>query len=151
MTLNGRIATTLVMLTIFAGMSVMALGYPAKARFLPLLVSIPSTVMCLAQLVLDVRTARQQRAGDGPVDRTELGREVKMFVWLAIFFGGILAFGFFYAGPIIVAAYLRFAERESWRTTVIAGVAAWLILYVVFDKLLSLYLFEGLLTPLLFG
>jgi Tripartite tricarboxylate transporter TctB family len=151
MILNGRILTTLVMLTIFAGMSVMAIGYPPKARFLPLIVSVPAALMCLAQLALDVRAAWRQRGDNEPVDRTELRREVKMFAWLAVFFAGILAFGFLYAGPIIVAAYLRFAEKEAWVKSLIGGAAAWLILYVVFHRLLELYLFDGLLTQLLFG
>jgi hypothetical protein len=155
MILNGRIVTTLVMLAIFAGMSLMALGYAPKARYLPLLVSIPGTLMCLGQLLLDIRHARQARtSGSGAEEASEpaeTAREIKMFAWLGIFFAGILAFGFLYAAPVVVAAYLKFGEREGWMTSVAAGVAAWLILYVVFGRLLELFLFEGLVTPMIFG
>lgn len=154
MTLNGRIVTTLVMLTVFAGMSVMATGYPAKARFLPLLVGIPGTVMCLAQLLVDIRRTLQERAVAGAArtgDAVEWRREAKMLLWLGIFFAGIVAFGFLYAAPVIVAAYLKLAEKESWVTSLAAGLGAWLILYVVFVRLLELYVFEGLVTPLIIG
>jgi len=154
MTLNGRLLTTLVMLAIFAGMSVMAIGYPAKARFLPLLVGIPGTVMCLAQLLMDLRQTLQERTGRAEVETggpADLAREARMFLWLGIFFVGIMAFGFLYAAPVVVAAYLRIAERESWMTSILGGVGAWAILYVVFMQVLELFLFEGLITPLVLG
>ncbi|MGH6922492.1 MAG: tripartite tricarboxylate transporter TctB family protein [Propylenella sp.] len=154
MILSGRILTTLVMLVIFAGMSVMAIGYPEKARFLPLLVGIPGTIMCLAQLLIDIRHAFQQRAGDAEADSDETAdasREAKMLLWLVLFFAGILAFGFLFGAPVIVAAYLRFAERETWTTSLVAGVGAWLVLYVVFVRLLELYVFDGLVTQLILG
>jgi hypothetical protein len=154
MILNGRILTAFVMLVIFAGMSVMAIGYPEKARFLPLLVGIPGAIMCLAQLLIDVRHTLQQRAGDANADAEEAAdaaREAKMLLWLAIFFAGILAFGFLYGAPVIVAAYLRFAEKESWTTSLVAGVGAWVVLDIVFVRLLELYVFNGLVTPLILG
>jgi hypothetical protein len=154
MILNGRIITTLVILTVFAGMSLMAIGYPPKARYLPLLVSIPGTLMCLIQLMLDIRQVRQEQTGGAAAaarDPSETGREARMFLWLGLFFAGILLFGFLYSAPVIVAAYLRFNEKESWVTSLIAGVSAWLILYVVFARVLELFLFEGLLPPLISG
>jgi len=151
MILNGRILTTLVMLTVFAGMSLLALGYPAKARFLPLLVGIPGTIMCLAQLVLDIRQALGEVGPRPPLDAealTRRARELKMFAWLAAFFAGILAFGFLFAAPVLVAAYLRFAERERWLAAVVGGLGTWIVIYVVFGRLLELYVFDGLVTPI---
>jgi hypothetical protein len=68
-----------------------------------------------------------------------------MFLWLALFLAGILAFGFLYATPVLVFAFLRFGERESWTVAAIGALGAWLILYGVFVQLLELFLFEGLL------
>ena len=152
MILNGRILTTTAMLAIFAGMSLMAVGYPDKARFLPLLVGVPGTLMCLAQLVFDVRSALQGRAAEDTAEATlEHPREVKMFFWLALFFIGIMSFGFLYAAPVLVFAYLRFGEKEPWKTAILGGFGAWVILYGVFTRLLELFLFEGFLTRLLIG
>jgi len=152
MILNGRILTTTVMLAIFAGMSAMALTYPEKARFLPLLISIPATLMCLAQLVFDIRSALQ----DGPAEETaeaalERPREIKMFLWLAVFFVAIMSFGFLIAAPVLVIAFLRFGEKEPWMTAILGGLGAWVILYGVFTWLLELFLFEGFITRLLIG
>ena len=152
MILNGRIITTMVMLAIFAGMSAMALSYPEKARFLPLLISVPATLMCLAQLVFDVRSALQDRTAEDTAEAAlERPREVKMFFWLAVFFIGVMCFGFLIAAPILVFAFLRFGEKEPWLTAILGGLGAWIILFGVFTRLLELFLFEGFITPLLTG
>ena len=152
MILNGRIITTTVMLIIFAGMSAMALTYPEKARFLPLLVSVPATLMCLAQLVFDVRSALQDGFAEVSAEAAaERPREMKMFFWLALFFIGIMSFGFLYAAPVLVLAFLRFGEKEPWKTAILGGFGAWVILYGVFTWVLELFLFEGFVTRLLIG
>ncbi len=152
MIINGRIITTTVMLAIFAGMSLMALGYPDKARFLPLLVSVPATLMCLAQLLFDVRGALQERSTEATAEATlEQPREIKMFIWLALFLVGIMSFGFLIAAPLLVFAFLRFGEKELWMTAILSGLGTWIILYGVFTRLLELFLFEGFVTRLLIG
>ena len=152
MIFNGRILTTTVMLAIFAGMSVMALTYPEKARFLPLLVGVPGTLMCLAQLAFDVRGALQDRSGEEAAKATlDLPREVKMFFWLALFLIAIMSFGFLIAAPVLVFAFLRFGESERWVTAILGGAGTWIVLYGVFTWLLELFLFEGFITPLLIG
>jgi hypothetical protein len=152
MILNSRIITTMVMLAIFSGMSLMALGYPDKARFLPLLVGVPGTLMCLAQLIFDVRGALQDRSAEDSTEAAlEHPREVKMFLWLALFLLGIMSFGFLLAAPVLVFAFLRFGEKEPWVTAILGGLGSWIILYGVFTRLLELFLFEGFLTRLLVG
>lgn len=151
---NGRIITTLVMLTIFAGMSLIAVNYPPKARFMPLLVGIPGTIMCLAQLFIDIRQRLRESGNGASLDAeaiAERPREAKMFFWLGLFTAGILAFGFLYGAPVLILAFLRFAERESWTTSIVAAVAAFAVLYLVFVRMLELFLFEGLITPLILG
>ncbi|MEX0852385.1 MAG: tripartite tricarboxylate transporter TctB family protein [Bauldia sp.] len=154
MIINARVITTLAMLTIFAGMSLMAAGYPPKARFLPLLVGIPGTIMCLAQLIIDIRQVLAA-SGDGPpLDAEAIAqrpREARMFLWLGAFFAGILAFGFLYAAPVLILAFMRLGERESWTASIVAAVATFAVLYLVFVRLLGLFLFEGLITPLILG
>jgi hypothetical protein len=151
---SGRVTTTLVMLTVFAGMALMAIHYPPKARFMPLLVAVPATIMCLAQLVIDIRRSLRESSNGAPLDAGAIAdrpREIKMFFWLAMFFAGIIAFGFLYATPVLIAAFLRFGERESWTTSIVAAVASFAVLYLVFVRTLELFLFDGLVTPLIFG
>jgi hypothetical protein len=134
------------MLCIFAGMTLMALGFPAKAQLMPLLIGVPGTAMALVQLIKDVRApAAPPPAAEAAFEvRQEQRREHKMLFWLALFFAAILAFGFLYATPVLVFAFLRFGEGESWTVAAVGAIGAWLVLYVVFVKLLELFLFEGL-------
>ena len=55
---GGKIFMNLVMLAIFAVMVGMATQYPPKARFMPFVIGIPGIVMCLIQLVMEIRAAR---------------------------------------------------------------------------------------------
>lgn len=56
---------TLVMLAIFGTMVGFAMTYPPGARFMPFVVGIPAILLCLIQIVLDARAAKEAR---GPRD-----------------------------------------------------------------------------------
>jgi hypothetical protein len=153
---SGRIATTLVMLTIFSAMTVMALGFPQKAAFTPLVVGIPGVILCLAQLAVDL-AGRTRLAGSGEGEDKELdgreaisAREWVMFLWLAVFTAAIVGFGFHVGGSLVVLLYVRFGEGEPWRNAVLAGGGTFLVLWLVFTRLLELPLFDGFLLPRLF-
>lgn len=153
---SGRLATTLVMLAIFAGMTLMALGFPEQAAFTPLLVGIPGVILCLAQLAIDL-TVRARLAG--PDNDEEFGerdgdaiapREWFMFFWLAVFTAAIVGFGFHVGGSLVVLLYVRFGEREPWLNAILAGGGTFLVVWLVFTRLLELPLFGGLLLPTIF-
>jgi Tripartite tricarboxylate transporter TctB family len=145
MSISSRILTAAVMLVIFAGMTVMALGFPAQAQLMPLLIGVPGTVMALVQLIKELRAPAEAPPAAAIEARDEQRRERKMFLWLGLFLAGVLAFGFLWATPVLIFAFLRFSERESWAVATIGAIGAWLVLYVVFVRLLELFLFEGLL------
>lgn len=150
MPVNARVLTTLVMLVIFAGMSLMALQYPPKAQLMPLIVGVPATLMCLAQLAIDLRRAWLERAAAVTEEaRAERRKEIAMFVWTGLFLAGLLAFGFEYAAPVLVFAFLWIGQKESLATALAGGAGVWLIMYVVFNQLLELPLFEGLISEML--
>jgi hypothetical protein len=61
---------TFVMLAIFVVMVAIATTYPAGARFMPFVVGIPAIMLCLLQIVLDLRAGKQ---AEGPKDhRSEM-------------------------------------------------------------------------------
>lgn len=149
MIFSGRAATSLVMLAIFSAMTIIALGFPDKARMMPLLVGVPGTLLALAQLISDFRAVDPDKQfAEGEVERR---RERHMLGWIAAFLAGVLGFGFLIAAPLLVFAFLRFGQRESWTVAIVSGVGVWVILYAVFTRMLGLFLFEGLVLPLLIG
>lgn len=60
----SSIVMTLVMLTIFVVLVVVATSYPANARFMPFVVGLPAIGLCLLQLLLDLRERRRVAIAD---------------------------------------------------------------------------------------
>lgn len=158
MVINGRVLTSLFMLVLFATMALLAVGFPAKAGFVPLLIGIPGALLCFAQLVSDLRHPEGEPEPPGKRGtHTDIGggaadtspeaarRERVMFAWLVGFTVALLGFGFLVGGPLIVFAYLRFGERESWFNAVFGGVGTFLVIWAMFVWLLELPIFDGLL------
>jgi small-conductance mechanosensitive channel len=145
--LEGRILTSAIMVAIFAIAVGLAFTYSSDARFLPLVIGIPGLVLSLVQFVKEWRERRPPPV----VTPEEHRREGKMFAWFIAFVGGLILFGFLYAGPLLVAAYLYFAGREKWYVALAAALFAWAVLYGIFERFLGLPLFEGLVLQWIFG
>ena len=144
--LEGRILTSAIMVAIFAIAVGLSFTYAPEARFLPLVVGIPGLLLSLAQFVKELR-----EKAEPAVTSEERAREIRIFVWFFAFAGGLVLFGFPYAGPLLVAAYLYFSGGEKWYVALIAAALAWAILYGVFERFLGLPLFEGLVYQWAFG
>lgn len=148
MTLNGRTLTTVVMLGLFLCAIFLATGLPQKAAFMPLLIGIPGAILCFWQLVLDLRrapdavTAPEDPEEEQPKDGQS---EAEAFMWLAIFSVVLICFGFVVGGPAVVAAFIRFSSKDSWKNALIAGAGTFMVLYGIFIWLLELSLFRGLI------
>lgn len=66
---------TLVMLAIFVVMVGVATTYPAGARFMPFVVGIPAILLCLLQIMLDVRAANEAAAPRDNRNELEIAQE----------------------------------------------------------------------------
>ncbi len=152
MTFNGRLATSLVMLALFVGACVLSLGLPQKAAFMPLLIGVPGAILCLWQVILDLRRAPSEPDDDDEDVATprDSRTEAEVFLWLAIFSVALIGFGFVLGGPLVVAAFIRFSSGDKWRNALFAAAGTFLVLYGVFIKLLELSLFQGLVLEALF-
>jgi hypothetical protein len=151
MMLNGRIGLSAVMLVIFGGMVALGATYPAHARFLPLVIGIPGAALCAAQLVIEVLEAFKSVP---PKDRDAAAREfrrgLKMFGWLFAFLVAILLAGFLVATPVLLFAFLRVAQRESYWVAAGGAAVGIAIIYGVFVELLGLTVFNGFLLEAVF-
>ena len=153
MIFNGRSLTTLVMFAIFTGVCFMALSLPTKAAFMPLLIGVPGAILCAVQLVIDLRRKPELNVQAEPRHGGSAGArsEAEVFMWLALYTGAILGFGFVVGGPVIVGAYVRFSGRDSWRNALIAAGGTFAVLYGVFIWLLELSMFQGLVIESVLG
>jgi len=161
--INGRVAMAAVMLAIFVAMVLMAASWPEKSRLLPFVIGIPAAIMALIQLVKEIVSPAGEDTitviGDGETvteiektaERDEaaamLRQELVLIGFLVLLVVSHLLLGFWIASPLFVAVFLRLYDGASWRVVIISAAATWLTLYVVFDQLLTVSVFEGLLTP----
>jgi hypothetical protein len=111
-----------------------------------LVIGIPGLVLSAAQLAIELRTRP-----DKEFTAENRKAEWKMFGWFVLFVVAIILFGFPYAGPIMVAVYLHFSWREKWYVSLGSALFAWAVLYGVFEYVLGLPLFEGLVIQWIFG
>jgi hypothetical protein len=161
--LNGRVVMAAIMLAIFVAMVLMAAAYPYKSRLLPWVIGIPGMLMALAQLVKEITAPRGEdtitvvdggetvteieKAADKDEAAVKLRQELLLIGYLVLLVVSHLLLGFWIASPLFVALFLRLYEGASWRVVIISAAATWLTLYVIFDQLLMIGVFEGLLTP----
>lgn len=159
---DGRVGMAFAMVVIFAAMVIMAAGYPATARFLPLVIGIPGLMLATLQLAIEIRRAAREPVpqaaaapadvgGDGGDPRTRLRREGTLFLYLVGLVAAILLLGFVIAAPLFVATFLWLREHESPRVIAMGSFATLAVLYVVFEVLLELSLYRGHLLELLSG
>ena len=139
---NGRVLTAGIMLGFFTVMLAISFTYPAETRFVPLVIGIPGFLLSLTQFITELRPAPDAKV----FDAEERGREFRMFGWFAAFLIGIILFGFPYGGPVLVGLYLHFSWHEKWTVSLGAAAFTWAVLYGIFDRVLALPLFEGLLV-----
>lgn len=148
--LTGRVATALVMLLIFLSMSLLALGFTEKARLMPLLVGIPGTILGIVELINEMRaSAKQAESGDDSYAVTRA--EQAMLGWVFIFFLGILLFGFIYAGPLLVFAFMLAGKKETLTVALISAVGAFVVLFGFFETAMEIPLFQGLIVEAVRG
>ena len=146
---EGRVLVAGLMFVIFAVMVGVAFTYPGDARFLPLVIGIPGLVLCTVQLMIELRG--KPDADEKVYTADDRMAELTMFGWFFAFIAGLILFGFPYAGPILVALYLHFSWGEKWYVSLGAAAFAFAVLHGIFDYVLGLPLFEGLVYQWIYG
>jgi hypothetical protein len=137
------LAVGFTLVAIFAAMVVIATGYPAAARLMPLAVGLPALGLAVWELE---RQWRVRPAVDAPAPPPRDRSRTTPFAWLVGFVLAIVAGGFVIGGVAAVAALQRFWLRESWRVSIVGAVAAFGVLFGGIERGLGQPLFEGLIT-----
>ncbi|WP_429810434.1 tripartite tricarboxylate transporter TctB family protein [Ensifer sp. B1-9] len=155
---------TIIMLIFFCVMVGLSMEFPAKARFMPLIVGIPGIALCLIQLAIDLFHSPKSafhgapRAGiahEVPGMEPELPefgphtvrQEITMWTYFVVFVAGIVTFGFYTSAPIMLVTFLRRQAEASWRVSISLAAGATIVLYLLFGALLHIQLFPGFVTP----
>jgi hypothetical protein len=125
-----------------------------QARLYPYAIGIPMVILAVVQVILDLRGVTRTPNPDAaaPVDyqqargidpRVARRRAINMFTWIFGFFVGVWFLGFAITIPVMVFSYLKFQSGEPWALSVSLAIAAWLIFYGLFVRLLTLPFPQG--------
>lgn len=155
----GKLILDLVFLTFFVTLIVISMTYSAKARRMPLVVLMPGAVLAAIVTIRDgfgkrpVPKRREIAAEDeemddtepeGPVTEDHNKRMFVMFGWMALLVGMIWVVGFLVTIPVYTILFMR-SLKESWRLSIIFGVAGFIVLYFLFVVGLNMELYPGLI------
>ena len=154
-------AMSALMLTIFTSMTaIAALYYPEGARFQPLVIGIAAVLLCVLQLMLDLRGNAVSPAVPtapiaGPPSAEEApplpANELRVWTWFLALIAGVLLLGFWITIPLFLIAFLRFEAGTGWQLAIGLGAGATAALYGLFGLLLRASLHEGFLLQWIKG
>jgi hypothetical protein len=141
-----RITSTVLLsgtfLVIFASAALVAkVNYPAEAASMPLIIGGVGAALSLLQLVRELRASRGAYE-----EQIDLRKDLPIYLWVWAFVLAVVACGFVIAAPIMLFAYLRWRSSESWWLCLLLPAVVLAILYGLFEKVLGVPLFEGLVT-----
>lgn len=134
---NGRVATAAIMTSIFAAMVGMAAHYPPDARLLPYVIGIPGLILCIAQLIIEIKAG-------SPAKDSMSWSELRFLLWFPAFVASVLAIGFLGTALVMVFAFLRFDQKETLSLSAGFAIGGTVVLYLMFELLLDIPLFRGM-------
>ena len=143
------LALGIVLLFLFA-----TTGLPPKGRMMPQIVGIIGLVLCILDVIAQTDTAFGRSVAsllsgtahrEEEEDRAPLGSELIAMAWIAGATAGIILFGFLWATPVYVVAYMLIQGRKPVLQSLIAAAVTTLFIWGVFEKLMEYEVFRGVL------
>jgi len=140
------------LLLVIAGMLVQSDEWGFEARIVPMIVGGAGLLACVTSLCndifhrQDVRTQAPEHAKmhmdtassvAGLGSRTIILRGAVFFAWLVAFLASMAVIGLIPTVPLFIVLYMRIEGPETWKITLVIAVVMTLLIYGVFDRLLS--------------
>lgn len=132
-------------------------GWGARSGLFPLVVGLPTFVLAVAQLAIDVRGAGRatpsaigEAALDLPADVVRQ-RSILILVTIVGFAVAIWLLGFLVAIPLVTFLYMKAASGESWVLSITLSVVTAIIFYLMFVEWLHIPVPPGLLLEPVLG
>ncbi|MCF8563145.1 tripartite tricarboxylate transporter TctB family protein [Alicyclobacillus tolerans] len=128
-----------------AGFQRPALGASRRKQQVAQQVAIPAQQAVLQQPHLTADQAGAARL-ESEADTSETVRQWRAILWAAGLIAGIFVLGFVAAIPLFFLAYFLVQKSQrNWKLAVVSAVVMGLLTYGVFDQILGLQLYNGLL------
>ena len=153
MRFNGALAFNTFVLVFFGYMVWEAWAWDPQARLFPWVIGIPMLFLAAGHLVVEFRGGQKQKVeGSRPVDIefakgidpvVARSRTLASFAWIIGFLVSIWLLGFSISTALVVFLYLKVQAREGLVLSLILTCGAWLLYYVLFERVLKLPFEDG--------
>ena len=163
MRLNDRTLFTLAVFALVLVFLVLSLDYQPRARLVPLIIAVPTLLLTLLQLLIDMVPAVSRRfsflqeydlfgfdtgRAAEPSEKTGPSpnvyrRELNFASWLLLLMALIYFLGYLVAIPLFLILFLRLRSSESWLMTLSITAVTWAFVYVVFIVIMGAPLHQG--------
>jgi len=152
MKVNGRVLMSLCVAVVGVIVIIMALRWPFKTAFFPVITAIPVVLMAVAELVMGLRGMKKSEKGGVDFKPSEdvdpkvaMRRTLVTFAWIIGFFLLIVLLGFPIAVFLFLFLNLKWQAKESWRLTLLLTVATSIFFYGLFIRMLDIRFYEGVI------
>jgi len=161
---KGLLAFELLILAVAVYFVVVAFGYNARARLVPILIGVPTILLIAFQIALDhvpafknlgpskVKLINRDIVAKKEKPKVDSGdlvqRELAALAWVIGLGVALSVFGYYIVLPVFLACFLRFAADLDWARALVSTVLATGILYAAFVWFLRVDLYPGL-VPLI--
>ncbi len=163
MKLNDRTLFTLGVFVLVLVFLVLSLGYQPRARLVPVIIAVPTLLLTLFQLLIDMIPAVARRfsffqeydlfgietgRAAAPSEESRpssavFRRELNFAAWLLLLVSLIYFIGYLVAIPLFMVLFMRLRSSERWLTTLSITAVTWAFVYVVFIVVMGAPLHEG--------
>ncbi len=163
MKLTDRTLFTLGVFVLVLVFLVLSLGYQPRARLVPIIIAVPTLLLTLLQLLIDMIPAVARRLSffqeydlfgidtgravepsrESGSSSTVYRRELSFAAWLLLLVALIYFLGYLVAIPLFLTSFMRLRSSESWPMTLSITAATWTFVYVVFIVVMGAPLHEG--------
>jgi len=152
MKVNGRVLMSLCVAVVGVIVIIMALRWPFKTAFFPVITAIPVVLMAVAELVMGLRGMKKSEKGGVDFKPSEdvdpkvaMRRTLVTFAWIIGFFLLIVLLGFPIAVFLFLFLNLKWQAKEGWRLTLILTAATSIFFYGLFIRMLDIRFYEGVI------
>lgn len=150
---KGALIFDLFVLVFFGYMVWEAWAWDPQARLFPWVIGIPMLVLAAGHLAVELRGKPKKQSEDArPVDlefakgiepRLALSRTLTSFAWIVGYLICIWLLGFSISTALVVFLYLKLQAREGLMLSVLLTCGAWLLYYLLFERVLKLPFEDG--------
>jgi hypothetical protein len=134
-----------------------AKDYSWASRRAPFVIMIPMVFMVAGQTWATIAKLRQVRANTArgmkmlEMDPKDVSKGSQILIWLVLLLVFFYVAGHLGGTALFLFIFLRFVSRESMRTSVLVAMGVTASVYILFERILLISLYEGWIYNLITG